>query len=171
MFKKVTNLLLTIALTGWMGVANATLIFDFSLDSSHGKVNGVILGLLDIDITQDATSVIITDIGGNTVNIDFSVSTGTYFLDNLFDVRGGELVDMTFRTGEDASGGYIIMRWSSSSRRFHKFTLFHELYDDVGNIFREFTIAKRVTVPEPDSVILVLLGLAGLSFARYRKQS
>jgi len=34
----------------------------------------------------------------------------------------------------------------------------------------EFTI-NRVTVPEPDSVILLLLGLAGLSFARYRKQS
>jgi hypothetical protein len=29
---------------------------------------------------------------------------------------------------------------------------------------------KRVTVPEPSSVILMLLGLAGLSFARYRKQ-
>jgi hypothetical protein len=45
MFKKVTKHIIAIALTGWMGVANATLIIDFSWDGRNGEVNGVIEGL------------------------------------------------------------------------------------------------------------------------------
>lgn len=42
-------------------------------------------------------------------------------------------------------------------------------YDiDIGTVIR---IANRVTLPEPGTVILLSLGLAGLSFARYGKQS
>jgi hypothetical protein len=55
MFKKIAKLLGAIALTGWMGVANATLIFDFSWDSSNGKVTGEILGLVDNELSQVAS--------------------------------------------------------------------------------------------------------------------
>ena len=40
-------------------------------------------------------------------------------------------------------------------------------YSSVGLI----NASRRVSVPEPGTVVLLSLGLAGLSFARYRKQS
>jgi len=92
MFNKVTKMLLTIALTGWMGIANATLIFDFSLDSNGGKISGQIFGLLDNVQAQSASTVTITDFHGDMVNIDLSVGVNADFWVSDFNVNGGELV-------------------------------------------------------------------------------
>jgi hypothetical protein len=173
MFKKVTNLLLTIALTGWMGVANATLIFDFSLDSSEGKISGEILGLLDNVDDQSASAVRVTEIDGNTVNLGWNADdSGSWEVPkyNNFDVSDGELerIDFYYRNGDN------VVRLIYDKIEFGNgyFEFQERGYDYASPKYKTgFTIANRVTVPEPDSVILVLLGLAGLSFARYRKQS
>ncbi|MFT5544041.1 MAG: hypothetical protein ACI96N_003260 [Arenicella sp.] len=68
MFKKIAKLLGAIALTGWMGVANATLIFDFSWDSSNGKVTGEILGLVDNDLSQVASIINYTRCRGTIIS-------------------------------------------------------------------------------------------------------
>jgi hypothetical protein len=106
MFKKVTKMLLTIALTGWMGVANATLIFDFSLNSNDGKFSGEILGLLDNVDDQSASSVTVTDIYGNTVG--WVAGSSDVPLINIFDVSDGELVN----TGFIVNGDFGFMQFS-----------------------------------------------------------
>jgi hypothetical protein len=64
MFKMVSKILGVIALTGWMGVANATLIFDFSWDSSNGKIIGEIYGLSDDGDNMGATGLVLTSVDG-----------------------------------------------------------------------------------------------------------
>jgi hypothetical protein len=174
MFKRVNKMLLTIALTGWMGVANATLIFDFSYDSSYGKISGEILGLLDNVDGQAASAFIITDLSGITVDRRFEGSNIVTIMSNMFDVRGGELVKIDYKVlGADYWGKYATLHifYDAIGDSGHFITDVDFGWDDIYDFSPEFTIANRVTVPEPDSVILVLLGLAGLSFARYRKQS
>ena len=183
MFKKVTKLLGAIALTGWMGVANATLIFDFSWDSAGGQIIGVIEGLEDVIGSQSARSVTLISANNDALNIDYAdfTSPDINVWNNAFSVVNGEIGVVEFyadtnklvrpirsithfymRSGcpcdmPDYSGGYA--EWYSE--------------DYVG---RHAATAlprfeRRVTVPEPSTVILLSLGLAGLSLVRYRKQS
>jgi hypothetical protein len=169
MFNKVTKLLVTIALTGWMGVANATLIFDFSWDSSNGKIIGEIYGLSNDGVNMEATGLVLTSVGGMQVNVDVFEYGHWFVINNLFDVLDGELIGFNF-WADSFSGinGYRYLRLkkdtSNNSSQFND-GLSNYNVDSDGASF-----VKRVTVPEPSSVILMLLGLAGLSFARYRKQ-
>ncbi|PKG99503.1 PEP-CTERM sorting domain-containing protein [Paraglaciecola sp. MB-3u-78] len=170
MFKKVTKLLGAIALAGWMGVANASLIFDFSWESSNGKISGEILGLVDNASLQAASGVIITIVDGDADYIDF-LAPFYNVSNNLFSVSGGVMVTSEF---------YAFAPNPVSFFRFNRFsgTAEYYLFNDTitpPSYYDSFTgsgikFVNRVTVPEPGSVILVLLGLAGLSFTRYRKQ-
>jgi hypothetical protein len=167
MFKKVTKLLGAIALTGWMGVANASLIFDFSWDSSNGKISGEILGLVDNNASQSASAIILTGIDGVSVQIDF-LDTNTFnVITNSFSVSGG-VVDFVDVFAMDPNGSFFSI-WSFSGGNYVTAAPSNRQY--IASPGSGIKFVNRVTVPEPDSVILVLLGLAGLSFARYRRQS
>jgi hypothetical protein len=47
MFNNIKRVAAVIALTGWMGVANASLIFDFSFGTTGNELIGEITGLVD----------------------------------------------------------------------------------------------------------------------------
>jgi hypothetical protein len=175
MFKKVTRILGVIVLTGWMGAANATLIFDFSWITPRGTVTLEVLGLVDNTAGQAATGIQITSVDG--------ISCQALYCDlfesrlwnapvyNLINVVAGAVIDFNVLGGMPTP-------WNART--------FGSLRVNVigGSGKADITLAgiqyaggvatanfvNRVTVPEPSSVILMLLGLAGLSFARYRKQ-
>jgi hypothetical protein len=170
MFNKVTKLLVTIALTGWMGVANATLIFDFSWDSSNGKISGEILGLMDNVGGQAASAVIVTEIAGTKVHLDFLDDSSYYEIFNNFDVSAGELSVVRFQSFSYSAGGDNIRFSGTFSSSLNLYISATDTNYGLSSSRTNTVFKNRVTVPEPDSIILVLLGLAGLSFARYRKQ-
>jgi hypothetical protein len=91
MFKMVTRILGVIALTGWMGAANATLIFDFSWDSDNGEIIGEIYGLSDNGVDQAATGIVLTSIDAMQVIMDVTVDPFWDVLINGFDVAGGKI--------------------------------------------------------------------------------
>jgi hypothetical protein len=170
MFKKVTKILGVIALTGWMGAANATLIFDFSWDGRNGIVTGEVLGLADNARNQQASGVLITSVNGipSAPSVDFFDSTLWDIDFNSFDVFGGQIVFNDFIASSSPA---------SADGSFRLVSYDHVAYiprnSSVGywdNLKVGVPFVNRVTVPEPSSVILLSLGLAGLSFARYRKQ-
>ncbi|PKG94520.1 PEP-CTERM sorting domain-containing protein [Paraglaciecola sp. MB-3u-78] len=169
MFKMVTRILGVIALTGWMGAANATLIFDFSWDSYNGEIIGEIYGLSDNGVDQAATGIVLTSIDAMQVNIDVINDPFWVVRFNDFDVAGGKITFADFWSQFDDGVN------DEYKRNFSIYTE-EPNFDNyiVGNIAYiangEVAFDNRVTVPEPSSVILMLLGLAGLSFARYRKQ-
>ena len=169
MFNKVTKMLLTIALTGWMGVANATLIFDFSLDSNGGQISGQIFGLLDTVQAQSASAVVITNVHGDMVNIDLTDGINADYWINDFRVSGGELVSFNASIETYDSDIMLNMRFNYNNNPHDAF-MYNNFITSYQTFTPDFTL-NRVTVPEPDSVILLLLGLAGFAFARYRKQS
>jgi hypothetical protein len=47
MFNNIKRVAAVIALTGWMGVANASLIFDFSFGTTGNELIGEITGLVE----------------------------------------------------------------------------------------------------------------------------
>jgi hypothetical protein len=170
MFKKVTKILGVIALTGWMGAANATLIFDFSWNSSNGTVTGEVLGLADNATGQQASGVLITSLNGITsapsVDIFDSAIWDIFF--NTFDVSGGQVVAWDFEAYVIGFGNGMLKLTDFDHLAFQDRNTGVVYVDPSLTLVNPFV--KRVTVPEPSSVILMLLGLAGLSFARYRKQ-
>jgi hypothetical protein len=171
MFTKVTKILGVIALTGWMGAANAALIVDFSWDSKNGKIIGEIYGLSDNGENLEASGLILTSVGGMQVNIDVFDDEVWRIEENKFNVRNGLLVKDTLFSAGGANVFYPLFLIEVRHKRYSG-----GYYITGGAQWHEFesqygvSIANRVLVPEPSSVILMLLGLAGLSFARYRKQ-
>jgi hypothetical protein len=80
-----------------MGVANATLIFDFSFESDEGKVTGQILGLEDIAGRQHASSVSITGIAAGTSDIIIDVNDVDWSISfNLFELQFGNIASARF---------------------------------------------------------------------------
>ena len=164
MYKKVTKLLGAIALTGWMGVANATLIFDFSWDSPQGEVTGVIEGLIDspIPIEQEALQVTITSLNG--------IATD-------FDLIGGSQIVYTNEFKVVNKNLEVAVLTSAATKYYLQLSTNTAYFEYLGmqgkEEYQSFSapIFNRVSVPEPSTVILLSLGLAGLSFVRYRKQS
>jgi hypothetical protein len=162
MYKKVTKLLGAIALTGWMGVANATLIFDFSWDSPGGQIIGVIEGLQDIPGIQQATTVKITSANGIAQTYDLNNPAFSTVFSNDFVVRGSKITYASFQT----------VQWTTQTAV--EFSLTYGLYAVAQQNYLAISVPifkSRGSVPEPSTVILLSLGLAGLSFVRYRKQS
>ena len=184
MFKKVTKLLGAIALTGWMGVANATLIFDFSWDSAGGQIIGVIEGLEEIPGIQQATSVTLISANNDALNTDYVgfPSENTVY-NNAFSVVNGEISSVYFHGVRT----YYKGRFRRDSNLFMcggcqrdssqpPVEVSASWYDRGRDDFLWAATApprfeRRVTVPEPSTVILLSLGLAGLSLVRYRKLS
>jgi len=168
MFKMVTRILGVIALTGWMGAANATLIFDFSWDSDNGKIIGEISFSSGNGLNMEATEFVLTSVDGTDVDFDLLDAGFWTLIDNDFHVVDGQIRSFYFRASQGR--GYNISL-DSRPRTWSGGVEHHLRYDRINYRSNSITFVKRVTVPEPSSVILMLLGLAGLSFARYRKQS
>jgi hypothetical protein len=168
MFKMVTRILGVIALTGWMGAANATLIFDFSWDSDNGEIIGEIYGLSDNGENLTATGIVLTSIDAMQVKINVIDDPFWTVFRNNFDVANGIISGYEFDSRR-VSPAYVTLY---GAFRLSGVYSADNYFDDEYTIFRRGVVAfnNRVTVPEPSSVILMLLGLAGLSFARYRKQ-
>jgi hypothetical protein len=167
MFKIVTKLLGVIALTGWMGVANATLIFDFSWDSNNGngKIIGEITGLTNDGGIQSATGIVLSSIDGVLVDIDVVNDQGWVVGSNLFKVVDYEVTNFDFYSSRNEGnnvGAYLTLT------TLKLYAAFRESNDSLTYETLGIAFVKRVTVPEPSTVILLSLGLAGLSFARYR---
>jgi hypothetical protein len=167
MFKMVTRILGVIALTGWMGAANATLIFDFSWDSDNGEIIGEIYGLSDNGESMAATGIVLTSIDGMQVNINVMDVPSWIVEYNDFDVSDGFITNFDFLSSHSDIYGQETMSFDIFSEE--GYVIYEDGVDDY--YAEKFAFVNRVTVPEPSSVILMLLGLAGLSFARYRKQS
>jgi hypothetical protein len=166
MFKMVTKILGVIALTGWMGAANATLIFDFSWDSDNGKIIGEIYGLSDNGYNLEASGLVLTSVGGLQVSIDVFNGPLWDVEYNSFYVFDGKVVGAVFVSTVSFPDNYFFIDCRDLERDCYVNYIGPGIdYGDDG-----ISVVKRVTVPEPSSVILMLLGLAGLSFARYRKQ-
>jgi len=171
MFKKVTSILGALLLTGWMGAANATLIFDFSWNSNNGEIIGEIAGLIYSDDVQSASSITITSINSQLVHIDVMNDVGWNVTTNEFILSDFEMTSYSFisfykpTAPDDPSAGRLFSFYKDDGLHVvqYDYTLFQSIGSDVA-------IDYRVSVPEPRSVILLSLGLAGLSFARYRKQ-
>jgi len=166
MFKEVTKLLGAIALTGWMGVANATLIFDFSWDSDNGKIIGEIVGLTNVGGTQSATGIVLSSIGGVIADIDVVNDPGWAVDFNSFQVVENVLSNWDFlsilKNNDGTELGFFNLYLEEDEIQLKKDNIIYSSSD--------IAFVNRVTVPEPSSVILLSLGFAGLSFARYRKQ-
>ncbi len=166
MLKMVTKILGVIALTGWMGAANAALIFDFSWDSGNGKIIGEIYGLSDNGDNLEASGLVLTSVGGLQVSIDVFDDPFWSVVNNTFNVVDKTIVEYDFLARRGVGGGLTHLS-------LYLFNRYNIHYCDGRTCYinaEDFSFVNRVTVPEPSSVILMLLGLAGLSFARYRKQ-
>jgi hypothetical protein len=174
MFKMATRILGVIALTGWMGAANATLIFDFSWDIGHRNIRGTVHGLIDND-TSSATGIVFSSLGGRSLlrDVDVVNDPGWRVATNSFTVADGRIRSFHLYAEDDSSDPmlvrFVMMGGLSTGRGGHMGAL--DTHAGYGNSYPKiFKRPDPVTVPEPSSVILMLLGLAGLSFARYRKQ-
>jgi hypothetical protein len=183
MFKKVTKLLGAIALTGWVGVANATLIFDFSWEQSGKENKGEIRFIGNSLYAQPATNIILTKLSDEDVYYDFvnmnsfNVSTNLFSVEDNMIVSGSFFADFTnplaFVGPRVIFEGYFYIFDISSpnSLRFDTYIFDMNNGFPIGADGSATVVFREVTVPEPATVILLSLGLAGLSFARYRRQS
>ena len=172
---KIIKLTCALLLSAWVSSANATLIFDFSFEILHNggwyNVTGEIIGLND-NATGAASSVrIITNSGGfgvgeyalapysNEFTVNNQVMTSALFNSiGMWNVAPA-VTDSSLAISFDPTKMYIGL----SNRASGVTDIFHH---------ETFQLSLRsIDVPEPGTVILLSLGLAGLSFSRYRRQS
>jgi hypothetical protein len=180
-FKKVTRVLAACALTACMGVANASSTYDFYwCDLASGnEVFGYITGLQDIEGLQAATSVVTlsNDVIINEIDyLDLENDPAFSIYANRFEVIDGviqyvqfyaESVDVS-RTHYQEIYFNVFAGGSSTAGLSHWNRGTGERTTSGGVL----QLARRIeTVAEPGSVILLSLGLVGLAFSRYRKQS
>jgi hypothetical protein len=177
MFKTVARILGVIAFTGWMGAANAALIFDFSWDDfpwdrGHRAITGTVHGLVDND-TSSATRIVFSSLGGSLVDIDVVNDPSWSSLLNRFEVADGLVQNFNvYAVIRDSSspmfGQYVSMSGARVGQAMSGLFISAPGSRMIGSNSTKWP--DPATVPEPSSVILMLLGLAGLSFARHRKQ-
>jgi hypothetical protein len=164
---KVIKLAVVLLMTTWVSTANASLIFDFKITdvNSNVIVTGEILGLLD-DNHGQASSVRILSIFSENVSLEVLAGSGLTF--NTFDVSHGELIAV------------ILIAEYEDPQQFYSLDIFHDVAltsnasfrrdAGVGHVIADGAISFAAReVPAPGTVILLSLGIAGLSFARYRK--
>lgn len=166
---KIIKLTCALLLSAWVSSANASLIFDFSftdIDNGGGVVSGEILGLSDNASGAASSLRILTNSGGfgvgeyvgNPIFNYFTVSNGVLtFIDFLSfgsTNNAPDVLDSTFRLSDTRVG--MTNNPNQSSARLHA--------------EQSFEISLRsVNVPEPGTVILFSLGIAGLFASRNRK--
>ncbi|MFT4939911.1 MAG: hypothetical protein ACI88A_002960 [Paraglaciecola sp.] len=161
---KIIKLAVALLMTACVSPANATLIFDFSITDSGNSnlvVTGEILGL-DDNATSHATSVrVLTNSAGD--GIGEYVGDYAHVFDNKFTVSGGSIVDTNFNSVNYARAiDYFLDLRISHNAIFYR--------NSTEWVSGRLVTIKRVSVPEPGTVILLSLGIAGLSLSRYKKK-
>ena len=103
MFNNIKRVAAVIALTGWMGVANASLIFDFSYGTTGNELVGVITGLDDFKGGQWQSAkgirfITATGVYRDLLGINFDIADSkTSAIYNKFVVRNKEIVAGHFK--------------------------------------------------------------------------
>jgi len=185
MFNNIKRVAAVIALTGWMGVANASLIFDFSYGATGNELVGEIAGLVD-GIDGQVQSI---------VGIRFTTATGIYaaFSEHSVDITDSNVSDIISNQfvvvdqlivahdfvieidGYDRSK--FVYEWFELKFRHQQLGLSivkgYDGYFANPTDFNGFVnrVIQPNPAPEPSAVFLLALGLAGVSFSRYRKKS
>jgi hypothetical protein len=189
MFNNIKRVAAVIALTGWMGVANASLIFDFSYGTTGNELVGEIKGLDDFIDGQSQKAETIT----------FTIATGIYaeFQNIQFDVADND-ANISFNNIVvfNKQITYVYIGYKHVSAKFYeccggtnypityRFQMYgltdlylYRIHDRTPFIAPESDFngfVNRVAptpAPEPSAVFLLALGLAGVSFSRYKKKS
>jgi hypothetical protein len=169
----ITKILATMLLTGWISFAHASLIFDFEFSGGGHTVSLEILGLLDDMNGQAATSVIIT---GNTpsglgLGVDFA--DGSFYV-NSFDVSDGEIKAFSLYADIIANNIAFEISMGTTFGRYSWNVYDNNINNSVAKFdipsLPTFVLREPSTVPEPHAAMLVILGLVGLGFSRYKKQ-
>jgi hypothetical protein len=178
---KILKLAVALLVTTWVSSANATLIFDFTVTDGSGNtlVTGEILGLKD-NATGAATSVKLSPLYAQTgVLDDFKLWNEQEW--NSFTVENGILVAGDYKAYDDVFIAYADVRFTfQPSQKVFVFDwqfqggAFNEMFGYLQINQRVVSAPPsnpQISVPEPSTVILMSLGIVGLSFSRYRKQS
>jgi hypothetical protein len=175
---KVIRLACTLLMTAWVSSANASLIFDFSFTDilrNNAKVTGEILGLSDNKLGAASSVRVFSNTEGYGVGEYVGLPD-----DNIFIVSNGVIVSANFlsfgekNSSPDVTGSSLNMFKLNGGDDFSFAGLINNgiAFNGVSINTSQLVFVKRnVPVPAPSSLILLSLGLAGLSFARYRKQS
>jgi hypothetical protein len=184
MFNNIKRVATVIALTGWMGVANASLIFDFSYEVPGSVLIGEVRGLVDgkDGQTQRADSLRFT----TTTGIFSPLSGVEYVSDGQFTStfrnrfqlvrRQFEFASLSFDSGVDnfdpssVRGFYLeIFEFGLSFGDGSGIESVNARFEDFGGFV--LRVAQPNPAPEPSAVFLLALGLAGVSFSRYKNKS
>jgi hypothetical protein len=184
MFNNIKRVAAVIALTGWMGVANASLIFDFSYGTTGNELVGEITGLDDfIDgQSQSAESISITTATGIYAafqNIEFDIADSivrslrnevivSNKMISVANIRW-EKLGLDALTGQNVNFIFIMRDFGFFIRLLDNST--EESVTAPAGTFNGFVNRVAPTpAPEPSAVFLLALGLAGVSFSRYKKK-
>jgi hypothetical protein len=185
MFNNIKRVAAVIALTGWMGVANASLIFDFSYGTTGNELVGEITGLVDeVDgQVQSAVSIRFTTATGSyaafpileyDIRIDHNYNQANNFIVIKRQITFAMLrIDTIYNKEKNSKDStYIIHMVHDGTLRLFKNNRSNLLFNANPASFNGFV--NRVApspAPEPSAVFLLALGLAGVSFSRYKKKS
>jgi hypothetical protein len=183
MTKRFTKILGVIALTGWMGVANASLIFDFSYGTTGNELVGEITGLDDFIDGQLQSA----------ESINFTTATGIYAafrnigVLSTYDILAVNENEFIIVNRQFTFVNFQYYDWTTDSLTGDSVWLEIYFRGDGGlEIFVDKVLSasaprsdfngfvNRVAptpAPEPSAVFLLALGLAGVSFSRYKKKS
>ncbi|WP_299072701.1 hypothetical protein [uncultured Paraglaciecola sp.] len=168
MLKNIRGIIVVLALIGWGGAANATLIFDFSfknVSNGGGLVTGEILGLSD-NVTGMATSFrILSNTSGFGIGEYIETQPA-----GLFTVASGVLTGASFFSfaASNSNGASMGLRLNPNGRGWVGLT------NGTDNILRRltttgFTVTQRVSIPAPSTLVIFTLALVGLGLARREK--
>jgi hypothetical protein len=165
---KLAGVLLMLA---WASTSNAALIFDFEINDGNATVvTGEILGLEDNSTNIAATSVRVLSAFGNIVDMEFVFNPLDPDYLNMFSVSAGQITFMDLLSRFD---GVITQELFLRGNPGNFGGYYYE--GELNGVLQIIgtggvTFAAR-DVPAPGAFILLALGIAGLSFARYKKNA
>jgi hypothetical protein len=172
MKSQLTKMFTVVILTGWMGIAQASLIFDFEFSDGTSTISGEILGLMDNLSGQTASTVRLTS---NTSSIGVGIDFADTAYSNSFDVNAGQITSYNFTSSviESMVLNYGLVLLDDSSDIYARF-----YYIDSSGVAVQAVeqrdvnpFSLRVTsVTEPHGVMILILGLAGLGISRFKQK-